>query len=138
MKDNLHGSGTILVIDDEDSVRRAARSILEHYGYQVVLAADGKAGIDLFRKMRDDIALVLLDMTMPVMSGEETLARLKTIRADVRVILSSGYNEAEVTRPFVGQELAGFIQKPFTSASLAQQVASALGGAMRDSPAEAP
>jgi DNA-binding NtrC family response regulator len=124
-----------LVIDDEDSVRRAAQSILERYGYQVVLAQDGKAGIDLFKRMVDEISLVLLDMTMPVVSGEKTLERLKAIRGDVRVVLSSGYNETEAMGRFVGQELAGFIQKPFTSTSLAQQVGMALGANGRELPA---
>lgn len=134
----FEGTGTILVIDDEDSVRRAAQSILERYGYRVILAEGGKAGIDLFAKMSADIGLVLLDLTMPVMSGEETLERLKAIRIDVRIIVASGYNETEATRRLVGQELAGFIQKPFTSTSLAQQVRAALGDGVRDFPSGTP
>jgi CheY-like chemotaxis protein len=122
----VRGSGTILVIDDEESVRRAAQSILERQGYRVVSAVDGQAGIDLFSKMADEISVVVLDMTMPIMSGAKTLERLKSMRKDVRVILTSGYDETEAMSRFVGQELAGFIQKPFTSTSLAQQVGSAL------------
>ena len=128
---SLQGSGTILVIDDEDAVRRAARSILERHGYHVLLAEDGKAGIELFIERMDEISLVLLDMTMPVMSGEKTLERLKYIREDVPVILSSGYDETEAMGRFIGQELAGFIQKPFTSTLLAQQVCAAIAASGR-------
>jgi DNA-binding NarL/FixJ family response regulator len=66
--------------------------------------------------------VVLLDMTMPVMDGEETLRELKSIRPDVKVILSSGYNEAEAVRRFNGAGLAGFIQKPYTSGRLTEKI----------------
>ncbi|MEP6961525.1 MAG: response regulator [Acidobacteriota bacterium] len=128
---SLRGSGTILVIDDEDSVRHAAQSILERYGYQVILAENGQAGINLFRGKIDEISLVLLDMTMPIMSGAETLERLRSVREQVPVILTSGYDETEAMSRFVGLKLAGFIQKPFTSTMLAQQVGAALAEARR-------
>ncbi len=121
----LRGKGMILVIDDEESVRRAAQSILEGQGYTVLSAPDGQAGIALFRE-NEATSLVILDMTMPVMSGEQTLERLKAMRGGVPVILTSGYDETEAMGRFVGKGLAGFIQKPFTATSLAQQVAAAL------------
>jgi CheY-like chemotaxis protein len=120
--DALTGTGTILVIDDEQIVRRTARSMLERHGYTVVLAENGREGVDVFRVLGDKISLVLLDMTMPVMSGEETLRVLKSIRPDVKVILSSGFNEVEAIRRFTGKGLAGFVQKPYTSATLAEKV----------------
>ena len=67
---SLTGDETILVIDDEDTVRQAAKSALESYGYRVFVAANGKEGVRLFQELADEIDAVLLDMTMPVMSGE--------------------------------------------------------------------
>ena len=123
---DLRGTGTILVVDDEEMVRRAAGAMLEQYGYTVLLAQDGQRAIDLFRRVGDQISLVLLDLTMPVMSGEETLRQLKNIRPEVRVVLSSGYNEIEAVQHFSGKGLNGFIQKPYTSSQLAEKMKAAL------------
>jgi CheY-like chemotaxis protein len=103
-------------------VRRVARAMLEQYGYAVLLAQDGKRGVDLFRNAGSQISLVLLDLTMPVMSGEETLKELRNIRPEVPVILSSGYNETESIQHFSGERLNGFIQKPYTAAQLAEKM----------------
>ena len=70
---NLEGHATILVIDDEDAVRQTAKSALESYGYTVIVAVNGKEGVNLFRELGHEIDAVLLDVTMPVMSGEEAL-----------------------------------------------------------------
>ena len=122
----LGGTATILVIDDEPLVRRTTKSMLEHYGYTVVVAESGKEGVDLFNVLTDRVSLVLLDMTMPIMNGEETLRHLKTSQPDVKVILSSGYNEVEAIQRFTGKGLAGFIQKPYSAAALADKVKMAL------------
>ena len=122
----LTGSGTVLVIDDEEIVRRTAAATLNRFGYRVLVAEDGMQGVERFRELAAEIDVVLLDMTMPVMSGEETFRQLRLIQPDVRVILSSGYNEAEATRRFSGKKLAGFVQKPYTSARLAEAVKSVL------------
>jgi len=124
---DLRGTGTILVVDDEEMVRRAAGAMLEQYGYTVLLAQDGQRAIDLFRRVGDQISLVLLDLTMPVMSGEETLRQLKNIRPEVRVVLSSGYNEIEAVQHF-SEGLNGFIQKPYTPSQLAEKMKAALLG----------
>jgi PAS domain S-box-containing protein len=116
----------VLVIDDEEIIRRTAKSMLERYGYTVVLAENGKEGVELFKVLAEKISVTLLDMTMPAMSGEEAFSRLKAIKPDVKVILSSGYNEVEVVRRFTGKGLAGFIQKPYSSAALAEKVSSVL------------
>lgn len=108
----LSGSGTILVVDDEELIRKMAKNTLEHYGYRVLSAENGAKAVDLFKAGDDKIDLVLLDMTMPVMSGEETLRRLKELRPGVAVLLSSGFNESEAVRRFAGRRLAGFVQKP--------------------------
>jgi CheY-like chemotaxis protein len=119
---NLSGCGTILVIDDEPIVRNMAQQVLEYYGYSVLLAEDGERGLELFRQAADHIGCVVLDMTMPVMSGEETLSRLKAVRTDVPVLLSSGFHEIEAVRRFEGKGLAGFIQKPYKAATLAEKI----------------
>jgi PAS domain S-box-containing protein len=123
---NLFGSGTVLVIDDEELVRKMTKTALELYGYNVVLAENGKEGVDLFGVLKDKIAVVVLDLTMPIMSGEETFRKLRTERPDIKVVLSSGYNEVEAVRRFVGKGLAGFIQKPYTAERLAQKIRSVL------------
>jgi len=125
----------ILVIDDEEVIRRTAKSMLERYGYAVVVAENGKEGVELFRVLADKVSAVLLDMTMPVMSGEETFGQLMSIRPDIAVILSSGYNEVETIRRFTGKRLAGFIQKPYSSADLLEKIKRAIESAASANPA---
>ncbi len=119
---NMEGSGTVLVIDDEAMVRNVAKAVLESRGYQVLVAENGMAGVELFETAHRYIALVVLDLTMPLMGGEEALTRLRRIRADIPVILSSGYNEAEILRRFTAQPVAGFIQKPYTATRLLTKI----------------
>ena len=118
----LSGAGTVLVVDDEEVVRQTARHTLERFGYQVVMANNGAEAVERFLSRPSGISLVLLDLTMPVMSGEETLSRLQTINPQVRVLLTSGYNEVEAIQRFAGKGLAGFIQKPYTANALAEKV----------------
>jgi PAS domain S-box-containing protein len=124
--EDLAGSGMILVVDDEDTVRNAAKSALESYGYKVEIARNGKDGVELFRRLGNAVSAVLLDMTMPVMSGEEAFLQMKTLRPSVPVVLSSGYDEADATRQFTGKGLAGFLQKPYTAARLAEKIKSVI------------
>lgn len=116
----------VLVVDDEETIRRTAKAMLEHYGYTVVVAADGKEAVDLFRVIKDKVTAVLLDMTMPVMNGEDAFEQMKAIRPDVKVVLSSGYNEVDAIRRFTGKGIAGFIQKPYPAARLAEKLKSIL------------
>jgi PAS domain S-box-containing protein len=128
---DLSGSGLVLVVDDEAVVRQTARAALQRYGYTVVSAEDGQSAVDLFREMSERISVVLLDMTMPGLSGEQTLRELQSIRPDVRVVLTSGYHESEAIRRFTGRGLAGFIQKPYTAAQLAERIKAAGAEASR-------
>jgi len=116
----------ILVIDDEEIIRRTAKSMLEHHGYTVVLAENGKEGVELFQVLAEKVSVVLLDMAMPIMNGEEALRRLKAINPAIKVVLSSGYNQVETIRRFTGKGLAGFIQKPYSSAALVEKIRSVL------------
>lgn len=108
------GAGTILIIDDEEVVRNVGREMLEQLGFEVLTAADGDEGIQLCRTHLDAIVCVLLDLTMPVLSGEETFRKLRQIRDDIPIVVSSGYDEQEVTNRFAGETLAGFVHKPYT------------------------
>ena len=119
------GTGTVLFVDDEETVRTVGARMLRQIGFEVLCAADGSEAVELFR-CRQDICLVVLDMTMPKMGGEETFRELRRIRRDVRVILTSGYNEQEATSRFAGKGLAGFMQKPFQLAHLRSLVRVAL------------
>ena len=112
-EEDWRGTGTILVVDDEESVRAVAQSILERFGFNVLTAVDGHEGVEVFRRHSEEIVAVLLDMTMPKMGGEAAFREIRRVRPDARVILSSGYDEQEATRRFVGKGLAGFIHKPY-------------------------
>ncbi|HTT62284.1 MAG TPA: PAS domain S-box protein [Bryobacteraceae bacterium] len=114
--------GTILVVDDESGMRNLARAILENSGFTVLTACDGGDAIQIFRRRAADVAAIVLDLTMPVMNGEEAAAELLRIRPGVPIILSSGYSEQEVAGRFAGQGLAGFLKKPYEPAELATAV----------------
>ncbi len=129
---SLEGRGTVLVIDDEAIVRKIASTILERYGYTVITAEDGQEGIERFREMHSQLKMVILDMTMPVISGDEALPLIRSVDPRVPVVLSSGYNEAEAARRFAGKGLAAFLQKPYTAAALAATVRSILGDAGKE------
>jgi PAS domain S-box-containing protein len=118
----LHGDGNILVVDDEELVRAMARFTLERCGYTIEVAADGKSAVEAFASRPGDFAAVLLDLTMPVMDGEEAMEKIRKIRADIPVLLSSGYSEVEAVRRFQGRGLAGFLQKPYTANALARKI----------------
>ncbi len=128
-RDDGHADGTVLLVDDEATVRQVTQQMLERAGFSVLTASDGLKAIDTYRKNSDDIVCVLLDLTMPNMGGEETLKRLLRIRPDVRVIMSSGYGELEIVERFADQGLAGFIQKPYLSAKLITKLREVLGTA---------
>ena len=122
MEQKWRGSSVILVVDDEETVRIATKRILETRGFTVLTAEDGRAALQVFRSHVDEIAAVLLDLTMPHLDGEETFRELRGIRPDVRVILSSGYSEQEITKRFVGKGLDGFIQKPYGIRPLVEKI----------------
>jgi PAS domain S-box-containing protein len=113
---------TLLVIDDETAVLEAVTDILQDNGWQVLIASSGAAGLEIYRERGDNIDLVLLDLSMPGMNGEETFRNLRYLNSQVRVILSSGYNEIEATHRFVGKRLAGFIQKPYNAQQLQEMI----------------
>jgi PAS domain S-box-containing protein len=124
------GAGKVLVVDDEEIVRRIARTALERAGYTVLLAADGREAVEVFRREAGEIRLVSLDMTMPGRSGEETFRQLREIRRDVPVLVSSGYTEVEALERF-GDSIDGYLHKPYGITDLARAVHAALKGGAR-------
>jgi len=112
----------VLVIDDEEPVRDAVTDILDLEGVPVLTAADGRSGIDLYRQRQADIGLIVLDLSMPGLNGEETLHELRQINVRVRVLLSSGYSQDEVAARFAGHGEVGFMQKPYDAEQLVKEV----------------
>lgn len=121
------GQGSVLVIDDEELVRGLASQMMKKMGFCVLTAVNGREGVEIFQKDSEKIRLILLDMTMPEMDGEETFREIQRIKSGVRTILSSGYNEQTVTNQFVGKGLASFIQKPYRYWDLVKVVRQVLG-----------
>ena len=122
------GTGTVLVIDDEPTVRTVATGMLEMLGFDVLSAPDGREGLEMFREHQNQIVAVVLDLSMPQMGGEEVFQELQRIQPRTPVIMTSGYNEKDVTRRFVGKGLTGFIQKPFRQRELADALRRILEG----------
>ncbi|MGD1032046.1 MAG: PAS domain-containing protein [Opitutaceae bacterium] len=113
-----HIRATILVVDDEETVRTVASRLLESAGFGVVLAEDGRRALEIFKSRPQEFSAVLLDLTMPHMNGEETFQELRKIRPEVPVVLMSGFSEEDSLDRFGGRELAGFVPKPFDRESL--------------------
>jgi len=116
--DDWQGAGLVLVIDDEASIRRLATRVLEQRGFVVKAARNGIEGLQLFERHQTDVTLVLLDRTMPGLSGEEVLARIRQLRRETRVLLSSGYTEDSEDERALASGAAGFIAKPYKSRQL--------------------
>ncbi|MCP4654059.1 MAG: response regulator [bacterium] len=118
--------GTVLLVDDEETVLKVARDMLGALGFEVLTAEDGRQAVEVFARRADEIRLVLLDMAMPRMDGEEAFREIRRIRPEARVLLSSGYNEQTATNRFAGRGLAGFIQKPYRLAALREKIRNVL------------
>jgi PAS domain S-box-containing protein len=122
---------TVLVVDDEQSVRQTAKVSLEHAGYRVLLAESGTHGIRTLEEGRVPIDLLLLDMSMPGVSGKDVMEKIRLLGSDVPVLIFSGFSEEQVYCEFSGLGIDGFIQKPFTARQLAAKVKSVIAGAAR-------
>ncbi|MDP6980577.1 MAG: PAS domain S-box protein [Myxococcota bacterium] len=118
--------GTALVVDDDEGVRELAQEVLERAGMRVLCAADGRAGVDYFRDNADQIRVVLLDRTMPELSGADTLEAIRKICPNTPIVLVSGYSEERVQDELGGKGLAGFLKKPFLPENLLERVAEVL------------
>jgi two-component system cell cycle sensor histidine kinase/response regulator CckA len=121
------GSGTILVADDDEGARELLSETLVRAGFTVLCASDGGEAAETFRRRADEIRLVLLDRTMPGASGDEALAAIHAVRADVPVVLVSGYSRESASELLASDRAAGFLQKPFLPDDLVRRIREILG-----------
>jgi CheY-like chemotaxis protein len=117
--------GTILVIDDQDSVIEVAQILLEKAGHRVLTAVGGRAGIETFRSNLEQVDAVLLDLTMPDADGEQVLLELRRLRPEVRVIISTGHDGGRAAER-IRDGVVGFVRKPYEPEELLEQIAQAL------------
>lgn len=106
-------SPIVLIVDDEAAIREAVRDILELVEIETIMAANGQEAIDLFVQHRDRIKAILLDVRMPVMSGTETYEKLRELDSDVKIILSSGYDEKMTALNMTEDSALQFLRKPY-------------------------
>ena len=121
---DLHGTGLVLVVDDEEMVQRVAVAALLRHGYKVLTAPNGAIAVQIVRERGAELALIVLDLMMPVMGGEEALAHIQESHPEIPVILSSGYDYGQTEGLSGETRLAGFIQKPYTAQQLLEIVKS--------------
>jgi nitrogen-specific signal transduction histidine kinase len=122
------GKGTILLVDDEESLIALGGRMLEHLGFTVLTAADGLQAVELYRERGKEIDLVLMDLTMPHMDGAKAFGELRRLNPDVRVVLASGYSHEDVAARFAGKGLSGVLQKPYTLFKLRESLAGLMPG----------
>ncbi|HEU5078047.1 MAG TPA: response regulator [Opitutaceae bacterium] len=116
--DHLSSAGqTVLIIDDDDAIRTLSQWIIQRAGYPVLAARDGPEGLDCFKREADRIGLILLDLTMPRMTGAEVISALLALRANVPIVLITGYGE-DAVREDEKIGVASVLQKPFTPDAL--------------------
>ena len=119
--DDWKGSGKVLLVDDEETVQVTGSIMLRTLGFTPIVAADGRQALELYRQ-DPELAFVILDLTMPHMDGEQCLRGLRELDPEVKVIMSSGYNEQDVSQRFAGKGFTSFIQKPYRLSDLKEVV----------------
>jgi CheY-like chemotaxis protein len=125
-REELRGAGTILVVDDEEMVRRLACRALRRQGYEVREAQDGKDALRALAESPKLPSLVLLDLAMPVLGGDELVPILEATYPSLKILMSSGYPEEEARKLSSNGSVVSFLQKPYTGVVLAEKVAQAL------------
>lgn len=123
-KEVVPGKETVLLIDDEENIVEVTSEMLETMGYKVISAMSGNEAINVFKKNRNNIDILILDVIMPDMSGIETFDHIKNIRSDVKILLSSGYNREGAIDKLIKKGCDGFIQKPFNIEQLSEKISS--------------
>ena len=119
---NRTPGGTILLVDDDESIRETGKELLEARGFTVLTARDGFHALEVYQEQGDGIDLVVLDMIMPRLGGSETFDKLREINPDIKVLLSTGYSIEGQANDIVDRGCAGFIQKPFNMADLTKKI----------------
>jgi CheY-like chemotaxis protein len=121
-KEVIEGTGTILLVDDEEMILEVGQDLLEAMGYRVLLSGGGKEAMEIYKKNRGEIDIVVLDMVMPHMGGGEVYDRIKEIDPNVKVLLSSGYSINGEASEILQRGCNGFIQKPFSMKELSGKI----------------
>jgi CheY-like chemotaxis protein len=116
-------AGTVLVVDDEEMVRKLACSALKQCGYEVLEAGDGEDALKVLAPLTSAPSVALVDLAMPVMSGDELVPILRAKYPGMKIILSSGYPEEEARRLSQASAISGFLEKPYRVEKLAGEVA---------------
>ena len=124
-------SGCVLIVDDEPAIRNLAAKMLGRLGRQVLTAADGREAVEILRERENEIRLVLLDLTMPGITGWETLAGLRALRPDIAVVLASGYDEAQAMEGQHTELPQAFLHKPYSMLELQKAIGRALTASVR-------
>jgi PAS domain S-box-containing protein len=122
----IRGTGTVLLVDDEEAVLEVGQELLEAMGYTVLTAKDGKEAIEVYRKNRNNIDIVVLDVVMPRTGGGEAYDRMKEINPDIKVLLSSGFSIDGEASEILERGCNSFIQKPFTMKELSGEIGAIL------------
>ena len=122
LKKILTGTETILIVDDEELIIKVVKPLLEKMGYRALTAAGGKEAIDIYNKNWEEIAIVIVDLIMPDMDGEETFNKLKEINPEIKAILSSGYSMSGHVLKVIENGCKGFLQKPFDMEELTNKI----------------
>ena len=115
------GEETVLKLEDEEQIRELAESLLNRYGYSVITATDGEEGLDIYKEQKESIDIILLDLTMPNMSGQIVFERIQSINSDVKVIICSGQSDEDI-REGILSTAGGFLKKPYRVNDLARTV----------------
>jgi len=121
------GRGRILLIDDQETVRDVCSAMLETLGYKVSTAADGREGVECYRRFGEDIDLVIIDMIMPNLGGRDCFREIKAMNPGVRAILSTGFGMDGAVQEIMDDGIAGFIQKPYRLEDLSHAVSKVIG-----------
>jgi two-component system cell cycle sensor histidine kinase/response regulator CckA len=116
------GAGTILLVDDEEIIRRSVRRVLVRLGYEVELAANGLEALEVIRSRRRELSLVILDLLMPVMNGEEAFHKIRAFDPDLPILIASGYAREDKVEELLAAGAKGFVEKPFDLAKIAEEV----------------
>lgn len=126
MPDLPRGTETILFADDEEDLRNMGRLFLEHLGYKVLLAVNGEEAVKVYTEHQKEIAAVVMDMTMPKMTGRQAVKKILEMNPKAKIILCSGYTSEGNPADLLSQGVCDFISKPYTIAPLAISLRKAL------------
>jgi len=124
--DYHQASGTVLLVDDEPTIRAAGKKMLERLGYDALVAADGREALEICREKNGDLSVVVLDLVLPTMDGEAVFHKLHTEYPDLKILIASGHSRENLAEELLHAGARGFLQKPFGMRDLENALAEAL------------